>query len=377
MTTTLTRRSLLTQSGLLLGATTLDLLAAPAQAQIAANRSSRGMIRLIANENPYGPGPSAREALRVAIEQSWKYTFRQEGQLRELIAEREGVKPRNVMIAAGSAEILRIAGLLYGRPGGEIVAAKPTFDVLPSYARALGCTLQEVALDSEMRHDLDAMKQRIAPSTRLVYICNPNNPTGTLVKGLKLRKFVASIAAQTPVLVDEAYLDLSDQWTEHTAVPRVIAEDNVIVTRTFSKLHGMAGLRIGYAVAPPKIIKQLEGFRMSILNLPGLRAATASYQDLDFQAFSRAKIRAGMKITTELLDELKLAYTRSWGNFILFDTGGSVREFSAAMRESGIMIGRSYAPYKSWVRVSMGTVEDMQAFAAAARKYFKQRVKPQ
>lgn len=377
MTTTLTRRSLLTQSGLLLGATTLDLLATPAQAQIAANRSSRGMIRLIANENPYGPGPSAREALRVAIDQSWKYTFRQEGQLRELIAEREGVKPRNVMIAAGSAEILRIAGLLYGRPGGEIVAAKPTFDVLPSYARALGCTLQEVALDSEMRHDLDAMKQRIAPSTRLVYICNPNNPTGTLVKGLKLRKFVASISAQTPVLVDEAYLDLSDQWTEHTAVPRVIAEDNVIVTRTFSKLHGMAGLRIGYAIAPPKIIKQLEGFRMSILNLPGLRAATASYQDLDFQAFSRAKIRAGMKITTELLDELKLAYTRSWGNFILFDTGGSVREFSAAMRESGIMIGRSYAPYKSWVRVSMGTVEDMQAFAAAARKYFKQRVKPQ
>jgi histidinol-phosphate aminotransferase len=116
---------------------------------------------------------------------------------------------------------------------------------------------------------------------------------------------------------------------------------------------------------------------MSILNLPGVRAATASYQDLDFQAFSRDKIRAGMKITTDLLDELKLAYTRSWGNFILFDTGGSVREFSAAMRESGIMIGRSYAPYKSWVRVSMGTVEDMQAFAAAARKYFKQGVKPQ
>ncbi|MDH3510291.1 MAG: aminotransferase class I/II-fold pyridoxal phosphate-dependent enzyme [Gammaproteobacteria bacterium] len=376
MTITLSRRNLLAQSGLLLGAATLSLRAQPTGAQ-KRSRTASGIIRLIANENPYGPGPSAREALRAAIDQSWKYTFRQEGQLRELIAEREGVKPRNIMITAGSAEILRIAGLLYGRPGGEIVAAKPTFDVLPSYARALGCTLQEVALDAEMRHDLDAMKQRIAPSTRLIYICNPNNPTGTLVNGHKLREFVASISAQTPVLVDEAYLDLSDQWTEHTAVPRVIAADNVIVTRTFSKLHGMAGLRIGYAIAPPKIIKQLERFRMSILNLPGLRAATASYQDLDFQAFSREKIRAGMKITTDLLDELKLAYTRSWGNFILFDTGGSVREFSAAMRESGIMIGRSYAPYKSWVRVSMGTVEDMQAFAAAARKYFKQGAKPQ
>ena len=371
MAITLSRRNLLTRSGLLLGAAALDLCAQPASAQNRSSKPNGGMIRLIANENPYGPAPSAREALRKAIGESWKYAFRQEGRLRELIAEREGVKPRQVMIAAGSGEILKIAGLLYGRAGGEIVAATPTFNFLTRYARDLGCTLQEVALDSDMRHDLGTMRDRVTESTRLIYICNPNNPTGTLVNGPALREFIAQLSAQTPVLVDEAYLDLSDQWTEHTAVPRVIAEDNVIVTRTFSKLHGMAGLRIGYAIARPDIIKQLERFRMSILNLPGLRAATASYQDLAFQEFSREKIQAGLKITTDLLDELKLAYARSWGNFILFDTGGSVREFSAAMRENGIQIGRSYAPYKSWVRVSMGTVDDMQIFATAARKYFQ------
>ncbi len=183
--------------------------------------------------------------------------------------------------------------------------------------------------------------------------------------------FIAQVSPQTPLLVDEAYLDLSDDWKKHTAVPRVVEEDNVIVTRTFSKLHGMAGLRIGYAIARADIIKQLEGFRMSILNLPGLKAATASYQDLEFQAFSREKIRAGMKITTDLLNERNLPYTKSRGNFILFDTRGSVGEFSRAMRKNGIMIGRSFAPYKSWVRVSIGTHEDMQIFADAARNYFQ------
>jgi len=353
-----------------LSAGALNLKTQPASAQNPSRGSAGGLIRLIANENPYGPGPAAREALEQAVDESWKYAFRQEGQLRELIAEREGIKPKQVMVAAGSGEILKIAALLYGRSGGDVIAAKPTFDFLTSYARGLGSTVQDVALDSEMRHDLDAMKQRITEATRLIYICNPNNPTGTLVNSSELHEFVAQVSPQIPVLVDEAYLDLSDQWKKHTAVPRVLAEDNVIVTRTFSKLHGMAGLRIGYAIARSDIIKQLESFRMSILNLPGLKAATASYQDLAFQEFSRKKIQAGLKITTDLLDELKLDYARSWGNFILFDTGGSVREFSAAMRQDGIMIGRSYAPYKSWVRVSMGTIEDMQKFSSAAEKYF-------
>jgi histidinol-phosphate aminotransferase len=370
MMNTLSRRNLLVTSSLLLGGTTLKLYARSAQAQRGDGGSRGGLIRLIANENPYGPGPAARKALEASIDDSWKYAFRQEGTLKELIAEREGVKAGHVMVGAGSGEILKIAALLYGRSGGQVIAAKPTFDFLTSYAGKLGCDLQEVPLDADMRHDLAAMKKRIAGSTRIIYVCNPNNPTGTLVAGPELREFVAEVSPRAPVIVDEAYLDLSDDWTEHTAVPRVVAEDDVIVTRTFSKLHGMAGLRIGYAIARPDIIKQLESLRMSILNLPGLRAATASYQDLEFQTFSREKIQTGLKIATDLFDELELAYARSRGNFVLFDTRGSVREFSAAMRRAGIMVGRSYSPYKSWIRVSVGTVEDMRAFASAARAYF-------
>ena len=233
------------------------------------------------------------------------------------------------MVTAGSGEILKIAALLYGRSGGDVISAKPTFDFLTSYARGLGCTVLDVALDADMRHDLDAMQKQITGSTRLIYICNPNNPTGTLVDGPRLRDFIAQVSPQTPLLVDEAYLDLSDDWKKHTAVPRVLEEDNVIVTWTFSKLHGMAGLRIGYAIARPDIIKQIEGFRMSILNLPGLKAATASYQDLEFQAFSREKIRAGMKITTDLLNERNLPYTK-FEVILFYSTRGDQSGNSAA-----------------------------------------------
>ena len=277
-------------------------------------------------------------------------------------------------MAAGSGEILKIAALLFGRSGGDVIAAKPTFDFLTAYAKRLGCTIREIGLDSDMRHDLASMSKQIGEATKLIYLCNPNNPTGTLVDGSDIRPFIAKASMQCPVLVDEAYLDLRDDWIEHTAVPRVRAEDNVIVTRTFSKLHGMAGMRIGYAIARPDIARQLDNFRMSVLNLPGLRAATASYEDVEFQDFSREKIWTGMKIVTDMFDEMNVPYTPSRGNFVLFDTRGSARDFSSAMRENGIMIGRTYAPYKSWVRVSMGTVEDMEKFADAAANYFTDQV---
>ena len=369
MTHTMTRRSLLTGSRLLLGGAVLGLLGRKSVAQVP-RRSARPVVRLIANENPYGPSETARVALVGAIDDSWKYAFRQEGRLKELIAEREGVTPKHVMIAAGSGEVLRIAALTYGLRGGEVLAARPTFSMLTDYAREVGCAVINVDLDAKMRHDLAAMADQITTKTRLIYVCNPNNPTGTLVNGTQVREFLNGVPDEIPVLVDEAYLDLWDDMLDHTAVSEVIADRNVIVTRTFSKLHGMAGLRIGYAIARPEIIRQFERNRMSILNLPGLHAATASYQDLEFQQFSRKKIAECLAITTEALDELKLAYAPPRGNFVFFDTGGSVRDFNAAMRSKGILTGRSFAPYRSWCRVSMGTVEDMQIFAAATREYF-------
>jgi len=369
MTLQMTRRALLSRSTLIAGGAVAGALR-PDIARAVAARAA-GPIRLIANENPYGPSPAAQAAAKNAVAESWKYAFRQEGELRRMIARRENLSPKHVMIAAGSGEILRIAALVYGQRGGEVLAARPTFSFLTSYARELGCRIVEVPLDETMTHDLEGMARRVGNRTRLIYICNPNNPTGTRLTGAVLRPFLAGVSGRVPVLVDEAYLDLASDMDEHTAVERVRAGDGVIVTRTFSKLHGMAGLRIGYALARPDIISDFERLRMSLLNLPGLRAATASYADLEYQAFSRARINEGRAICNDLFDELGRAHSRSAGNFVYFDTGGPAPAFARAMRDRGIMVGRAYPPYKTWCRVSIGTVEDMRVFAEAARDWFR------
>ena len=328
-----------------------------------------GLARLIANENPYGPSASARRAVTEALATAWQYPMGEQP-LKRLIAAREGLAPDYIMIGEGSGEILRIAGLVFGS-GREVVAATPTFGFLQAYARLMGATVTEVPLDDNLRHDLKALAAAVSSRTGLLYICNPNNPTGTMIPGPELRPFVEEMAGRTTVLVDEAYLDLWEDWAQHTATDRVRAGEPVIVTRTFSKLHGLAGLRVGYALAPPEIIQRLEKHRMTIQGCAGVAAATASYQDLEFQDLSRARLKEGLAVTMQALRELKLRHVESSrGNFVFFDTGGPLGDFSAAMRRAGYMVGRPFPPYDSWCRVSMGTVEQMEGFAAALRSYF-------
>jgi len=366
MSPKISRRALIAAAGGLLGAGNLNIPAASA----APAKPPAGMLRLIANENPYGPSPAARAAAERAVADGWKYAIRETGALKKLIAAHEGVKTNHVMVSAGSSEALRVSAMVFGRDGGRMVAATPTFSFLPSYARHIGCTVDEVPLDQDMKHDLDAMASAIRKDTRLIYVCNPNNPTGTLIDGAELSAFIDEVTPQAPVLIDEAYLDLWDDLDKHTAVSSIRAGKPVIVTRTFSKLHGMAGLRVGYAIAPPKLIGQLEKLRVTQMSYPGVVAAAASLQDEAFLAFSRARIRECLELTTGVLKELGRPYIPSRGNFIYFDTGGSPREFMGAMRRAGILTGMSYSPYPTWARVSMGRVEDMQLFAKAARGYF-------
>ncbi len=376
MSAKLTRRSLVLGSpvaaALLASRPGSALQAEPQAAAAAANTPAAGApARLIANENPYGPSASARRAVAEALATAWQYPMGHDQPLKKLIAEREGLTPGHIMLGDGSGEILRIAGLVYGMGGREVVAARPTFGFLQDYARQLGATVTEVPLDGNLRHDTRGLAAAVTGRTGLLYICNPNNPTGTLIPGPELRPFVQAMAGRTTVLVDEAYLDLWEDWPAHTATERVRAGDPVIVTRTFSKLHGMAGLRVGYALAPPGIIQRLEKHRMTLLGCAGVAAATASYQDLEFLAFSRARLQEGLAITTGALRELKLRHVEQGrGNFVFFDTGGPLADFSAAMRRAGYLVGRPFPPYDTWCRVSMGTVEQMRGFAAALRSYF-------
>ena len=329
-----------------------------------------GPVRLVANENPYGPSESAQKAMAASLADGWMYASSESRVLRSLIAEREGVHPDNVLITAGSGELLKMTGLSFGQTG-DIVAARPTFSMLAGYVRNTGGTVHEVGLDAQMVHDLSAMESRVTDRTSLIYVCNPNNPTGTLLDADTLRAFIDTVENRATVFVDEAYVDLLDDRTHNAMVDQVKAGKNVILARTFSKIHGMAGLRIGFAIAREDLIKRLRPLQMSFLNVLGLRAAIASYQDQEFQSYSRTKIQECVALTEEAFKSTGLPFTPSKGNFILFDTGGSVREFSMVMRKKNMMVGRSYSPYSTWCRVSMGTVEQMAVFAQALTDYYK------
>jgi len=371
MATSVTRRALLQAAPVLAGSVSLAGLprAASAQSSPSGARAMTG-IRLSGNENPYGPGPAARNAIAAAIADSWKYPIAEEMALKAQIAEREGLTPRQVLIGDGSSEILHIAGLLAAADQGEVLTAVPTFNVTAAHARAMGAAVREVPLDARMTYDLAALKAAVSPATRLIYICNPNNPTGTMLPGAALRAFIGGLPPAVTVLVDEAYLELTVDMQAESMASLVQANGNVIVARTFSKLHGLAGLRIGYALARPDIIERMARLKLTVASSLGLVAAAASYADLKFQAESRSRIAEGVAITTAALDELKRPYAPTRGNFVFFDSGKPAGEFLGAMRQKGFALGRPFPPYTNWCRVSMGTVEQMSAFAAALREHY-------
>lgn len=368
MSVAITRRTLLGSSRTILAGAALGTLP---RLSAAAEPAPPGPARLVANENPYGPGPAAREAIQAALTEGWKYPFGEEMPLKKMIAEREGLTPQNVVFGDGSSEILHIAGMIYGNATGELLTATPTFSMIAEHAKVMGCAIREVPLDARMRFDLKAIRNAVSDRTRLVYLCNPNNPTGTLVPGEEVTAFIASMPKDVPVFVDEAYLDLNEDFARDSAVSRVRAGDNVIVTRTFSKLHGMAGLRIGYGLARPDIVGRIEQLKNPTVGILALRAATASYQDLEFTSLSRKKIYEGLAITTAALEELKLPYAPTRANFVFFDTRQPNKEFLGAMRQKGFSLGRPFAPYDTWARVSMGMVEQMQGFAGALREHYR------
>ena len=351
------------------GSGALALLAA-APAGRADTPTAQAPIRLHLNENPYGPSDHAKQAMQAALNDGWMYTSEDMFALRRMIAAKEGLKPENVIITEGSTELLRIAGLAFGR-GKDLVAGLPTFLSMLQYASRNGGQVEWVNLDGEMRLDLDAMESKVTEKTGAVYICNPNNPTGTVVDAGRLRKFIESVSKRALVLVDEAYIDLADDPEHMTMVDQVRLGRNVLVVHTFSKIHGMAGLRVGYGLARADIIKRLEDLRTSVPNRMGLKAAMASYQDAEFLDYSRSMVRSCVTYTSQFLDTMKLKYTPTQANFVLFDVGRSSVAFASYMRGKFILVNPQLDPYGTWCRVSMGRMEHMESFAAATREFFK------
>jgi histidinol-phosphate aminotransferase len=355
----------------LAGAAALLAPWAPRLVQADAGPAATGdVIQLNGNENPYGPSPAARQAILASASQAPRYAEASIVELKRQIAAREGVDAAQVTLGTGSGELLKLAGLLAMLNGadGEIVASRPTYEELPEFATQLGLTLHWVAADAGMRHDLAAMRAAVTDRTRLVYVCNPNNPTGAAVTRDALSAFVKSVPAGVLVVVDEAYIDFADEAGVATVAPLVNELPNLVVLRTFSKIHGLAGLRIGYGISSPAIAKRFAALWLTWPNTTGLDAALASYNDAAFLKSTRAAILADRTRVHVALDRLGLKHSAAQGNFVFFDTGGPLQQFQERMLAQGIKVGRHFDVYDTWSRTTIGTTAEVDRFLAALPK---------
>jgi histidinol-phosphate aminotransferase len=329
-----------------------------------AMRRAAGPIRLAFNENPFGMSPKAKAAIMSSWDQHNKYGLPALGELRKTFAAAVGVAPENVLVTQGSGEVLDIAALAYSMHGGEIVSAWPTFEGLPRYAESIGATVHKVPLDKNLGHNFEMMDRQTTNAVDLVYVCNPNNPTGTLSDTKTLHDFVASVSKRAVVVVDEAYHDFVDEPSYKSCIDMVLKGENVIVARTASKIHGMAAMRIGFAIARPDIIERLQKVATGTPNIFGVQATMASIGDTEYQTFVKTKNREGRALLTAALTKLGKKVAPSQANFLYFDAGMNGESVRKAALAKGYMIGRAFAPYNDWVRVSIGTPEEMQGFVS-------------
>jgi histidinol-phosphate aminotransferase len=328
-------------------------------------------IRLNANENPYGPSKAVREVLTANFDEACRYPFRALSSLERMIAEKEGVDTDCVVVTGGSTEGLKTAGLIYGLNGGEIIAADPTFQALMNYAEIFGAFVHRVPLNEALEHDLDAMSHRITGKTGLVFLCNPNNPTGTLLDAGRLRDFCVSHDHQAVIFSDEAYYDFITEPDYPSMVSLVKEGRNVIVSKTFSKVFGLAGMRVGYLIARPDVAARLRDAVMANTNTLAVEAAKKALTDIDFYKYSVAKTLESKGIIYDTLDTLGLPYIRSHTNFVFFKTGRPIQQLIPAMEKEQVLIGRPFPPMYDWARISTGTTEEMHLFSKALTKVLR------
>jgi histidinol-phosphate aminotransferase len=326
--------------------------------------------RLNANENPFGPSPAAKKALMESIDGSFRYPMRSIGDLAAKIATYEGVSPfNNVMMAAGSTPLLMAAAMHYSEGGKEIVTGDPSYDDLPSRAVKFGAKWVKVPLTADYKLDLDAMEAKVNLNTGLVYICNPNNPTATVVDTAKLKAFIERVSKKTTVFVDEAYINYLPDPDAVTMIGCVKAGQNVIVARTFSKLYGFAGLRCGYIITQPEIIgtlsKYADGFGLAA---PTIAAAMAAYQEKDFLQDALKKTMASKEYLYSVLKKEGYEYIPSSANFVMFPLKMDKKKFSDEMYKRGVGIRTWVLNGKDYCRISIGRMDEMEAFADAFKQ---------
>ncbi|MBI2956512.1 MAG: aminotransferase class I/II-fold pyridoxal phosphate-dependent enzyme [Acidobacteria bacterium] len=324
------------------------------------------LILLNSNENAYGPSPAALEALAEAHSVVMRYPDYWADQLQEKLAAFHGFDPAEVVVTCGSTELLKMAAQAFLGPGRRLVLAEPTFEAIVYYGRQTGAEIAKVPVTADHRHDLAAMAEAARARPGLVYVCNPNNPTGTLVAKQALEEFLARVPRESVVLVDEAYFHYADDPAYGSLLDAVHAGSNVVIARTFSKIYALAGLRLGYGVAREELMQQMRVQQViESWNVAGCAAALASLDDDGWVAQNRERNRSTRAFLSEAMEHRGHACIPSQTNFVCVHVGAPVPPVIEAFRQHGISVGRPFAGLPEHIRVSLGTAEEMEKFVAA------------
>ncbi len=318
------------------------------------------IIKVASNENPFGPSPLAVAALQKAIPGVNLYPDGNAFYLKQKLAAKCGVEPGNLVLGNGSNEIIEfVAHALLG-PHTNVVVSQYCFAIYPIVAKMSGAAVVTVPARN-YGHDLSAMLRAITDRTRIVFVANPNNPTGTLAEREELIHFVNQVPEEVLLVMDEAYIEFLDQPVDLVPLIRLGARKNLILMRTFSKIYGLAGLRIGYGLADAELISALEKIRQPFnANLLAQVAALAALDDDEHVRKTRANNFAGLEFFAKALRELKLEYVPSCANFILLRVGDGQKVF-VAMQKLGVItrpMGGYHLP--EWLRISIGTRQENQ-----------------
>ncbi|GAA3756059.1 pyridoxal phosphate-dependent aminotransferase [Terriglobus aquaticus] len=368
MPTDLSRRGLLRLGALstmaLAGTESLISQATPAA-------PASGAVYLNLNENAFGPSPRVQPAIQQALSQLNRYaTADLAAQFTQQVAAYENVSPDQVILG----EILGGLGLHLsstGGPGGEFLYSTPGYLALIDAAAQLGGVGVPVPLNAAGANDLPALQERIGPKTRAVYLINPHNPTGVLNEASAFQSFLRNASQRAPVIVDEAYLEYSTDFRTRSAVTLVREGANVLVFRTFDKIHGLAGLPIGYTLGPKALIATLKQQGLEDaegLGRLNLAAASAALADPDHIPRVRSTVAAERETWNGVLRDLRLKHTPSAANFVFFDAGRPHDEVAGSMRQQGVVVARAFPPYSTWVRITIGTPQQNAAAQQALRR---------
>jgi histidinol-phosphate aminotransferase len=329
--------------------------------------------KLASNENNYGPPESVMKAMNNA----WKYSNRYgypDGNIHQEIAKHHGVKNESILLTAGSGEALDVIGTTFLQNGKKVLGVEPSYSSVYQHATSIKSTAIKLPLGKDYRQDIPAMIKAAndhASEIGLVYLCNPNNPTGIIVTKQEVQQLLDGIPKGMPVLIDEAYHHFVDDPNYATSVPYVLEGRPVIIARTFSKIAALAGMRLGYAIATPEIIAKMRPYSMGSINALVKHGGAASLKDTASQADVKRKTIDVRKKTAAELEAHGYRTIPSETNFFMVHLGGrQVQPVIEEFRAKKVLVGRPFPPMTDFMRVSVGTPEEMARFTTAFKEIF-------